>query len=104
MRALLALSRAIDALSEGVGRIIVWLVLVVSLLSAGNALMRYAFRYSSNAYLGPSGTSSASSSSWAAPTPSSTTPTCALTSFTGASPRGPRPGLTWWAPSSSSSP
>ena len=51
MRALLALSRAIDALSEGVGRIIVWLVLVVSLLSAGNALMRYAFRYSSNAYL-----------------------------------------------------
>lgn len=51
MRALLALSRAIDALSEGVGRIIVWLVLAVSLLSAGNALMRYAFRYSSNAYL-----------------------------------------------------
>lgn len=30
MRALLALSRAIDALSEGVGRIIVWLVLAVS--------------------------------------------------------------------------
>ena len=49
MRALLALSRAIDALSEGVGRIIVWLVLVVSLLSAGNALMRYAFRYSLDA-------------------------------------------------------
>jgi TRAP-type mannitol/chloroaromatic compound transport system permease small subunit len=51
MRALLALSRAIDALSEGVGRLVVWLVLLVALLSAGNAIMRYGFNYSSNAYL-----------------------------------------------------
>ncbi|MGC8967201.1 MAG: TRAP transporter small permease subunit [Thermus sp.] len=51
MRSLLALSRAIDALNEGVGRFNVWLVLIVTLLSAGNALMRYAFHYSSNAYL-----------------------------------------------------
>lgn len=51
MRALLAFSRAIDALSEGVGRVVVWLVLLVALLSAGNAVMRYGFNYSSNAYL-----------------------------------------------------
>ncbi len=51
MRLLLALSRAIDALSEAVGRLVVWLVLLVALLSAGNAVMRYAFNYSSNAYL-----------------------------------------------------
>lgn len=51
MRALLAFSRAIDALSEGVGRVVVWLVLLVALLSAGNAVIRYGFSYSSNAYL-----------------------------------------------------
>jgi TRAP-type mannitol/chloroaromatic compound transport system permease small subunit len=51
MRALLALAKAIDVLSEGVGRIIAWLTLLVALLSAGNALMRYGFSYSSNAYL-----------------------------------------------------
>ncbi len=33
------------------GRIVVWLVLLVALLSAGNAIMRYGFSYSSNAYL-----------------------------------------------------
>lgn len=48
---LLALSRTIDALTEAIGRIVVWLVLLVALLSAGNAIMRYAFSYSSNAYL-----------------------------------------------------
>jgi TRAP-type mannitol/chloroaromatic compound transport system permease small subunit len=51
MRLLLGLAKAIDALSEGVGRIIAWLTLLVALLSAGNALMRYGFSYSSNAYL-----------------------------------------------------
>lgn len=51
MRFLLGLSRAIDALTEAVGRITVWLVLLVALLSAGNAIMRYGFSYSSNAYL-----------------------------------------------------
>jgi len=51
MRLLLGLAKAIDALSEGVGRIIAWLTLLVALLSAGNALMRYGLSYSSNAYL-----------------------------------------------------
>jgi TRAP-type mannitol/chloroaromatic compound transport system permease small subunit len=51
MRLLLGLAKAIDALSEGVGRVIAWLTLLVALLSAGNALMRYGFSYSSNAYL-----------------------------------------------------
>ncbi|MDW8357496.1 TRAP transporter small permease subunit [Thermus sp.] len=51
MRFLLGLSRAIDTLTEGVGRAVVWLVLLVALLSAGNAIMRYGFSYSSNAYL-----------------------------------------------------
>ncbi|MDW8091147.1 MAG: C4-dicarboxylate ABC transporter, partial [Meiothermus sp.] len=51
MRFLLGLSRAIDAVTEGVGRLVVWLVLLVALLSAGNAIMRYGFSYSSNAYL-----------------------------------------------------
>ncbi|MFN3369513.1 MAG: TRAP transporter small permease subunit [Thermus sp.] len=51
MRLLLGLSRAIDALTEAVGKVTVWLVLLVALLSAGNAVMRYGFSYSSNAYL-----------------------------------------------------
>ncbi|WP_135257367.1 TRAP transporter small permease subunit [Thermus caldilimi] len=51
MRVLLAISRFIDALNERVGTLVVWLVLAVTLLSAANALMRYIFRYSSNAYL-----------------------------------------------------
>ncbi|RIH83001.1 Tripartite ATP-independent periplasmic transporter, DctQ component [Meiothermus luteus] len=51
MRFLLGLSRSIDALTEGMGRLVVWLVLLVALLSAGNAILRYSFSYSSNAYL-----------------------------------------------------
>jgi TRAP-type mannitol/chloroaromatic compound transport system permease small subunit len=51
LNALLALSRAIDALSERIGRIIYWLVLVVVLISAANATVRKLFNYSSNAYL-----------------------------------------------------
>ncbi|HET9669348.1 MAG TPA: TRAP transporter small permease subunit [Casimicrobiaceae bacterium] len=51
MNALLALSRAIDAITERVGRIVYWLVLVVVLISAANATVRKAFDYSSNAYL-----------------------------------------------------
>jgi TRAP-type mannitol/chloroaromatic compound transport system permease small subunit len=48
---LLALSRAIDAFTERVGRLVYWLVLVVVLISAANATVRKAFDYSSNAYL-----------------------------------------------------
>jgi TRAP-type mannitol/chloroaromatic compound transport system permease small subunit len=51
LNALLALSRAIDAISERIGRIIYWLVLAVVLISATNATIRKAFNYSSNAYL-----------------------------------------------------
>jgi TRAP-type mannitol/chloroaromatic compound transport system permease small subunit len=51
LNALLALSRAIDALTERVGRFVYWLVLVVVLISAANATVRKAFDYSSNAYL-----------------------------------------------------
>ena len=51
MNALLALSRAIDALTERVGRVVYWLILVVVIISALNATVRKAFNYSSNAYL-----------------------------------------------------
>ena len=48
---LLAVSRAIDAFTERVGRLVYWLILVVVLISAANAVVRKAFDYSSNAYL-----------------------------------------------------
>ena len=51
MHFLLRLSRAIDALNERVGRTVYWLVLVVVLVSAGNAVVRYTFDTSSNAWL-----------------------------------------------------
>lgn len=51
MNALLALSRAIDAVTERVGRIVYWLILAVVLISAANATVRKLFNYSSNAYL-----------------------------------------------------
>ena len=51
MKALLGLARAIDALTEGVGRLVIWLVLVATLISAGNALTRYLLGASSNAWL-----------------------------------------------------
>ena len=51
MNALLALSRAIDALNERVGRTVYWLVLVAVLISAANAVVRKAFNMSSNSFL-----------------------------------------------------
>jgi TRAP-type mannitol/chloroaromatic compound transport system permease small subunit len=51
MRALLGLSRGIDAVSAGIGRIAEWCVLAACAVSAGNALMRYTFSLSSNAWL-----------------------------------------------------
>ena len=45
------LSRAIDAMSERIGRLVYWLILAVVLISATNATVRKAFNYSSNAYL-----------------------------------------------------
>ncbi len=51
MHALLKLSRQIDALTERIGKYAPWLILVVVLISAANAAMRYIFDYSSNAFL-----------------------------------------------------
>ncbi len=51
MKTLLALASLIDALTERIGRLVIWLVLVATLISAGNALLRYAFGVSSNAWL-----------------------------------------------------
>jgi TRAP-type mannitol/chloroaromatic compound transport system permease small subunit len=51
LKALLACARLIDALTERVGRLVIWLVLVATLISAGNALARYALGESSNAWL-----------------------------------------------------
>jgi len=51
MKALLVISRRIDALNEGVGRAVLWLVLAATLISAANAGMRYAFDMASNAWL-----------------------------------------------------
>jgi TRAP-type mannitol/chloroaromatic compound transport system permease small subunit len=49
--ALLALSRAVDRLNEAIGKATLWLVLVVVIISAGNAVVRYGFDWSSNALL-----------------------------------------------------
>lgn len=51
MNALLTLARAIDALTERTGRLAIWLVLVATVISAGNALARYLLGESSNAWL-----------------------------------------------------
>ena len=51
MKTLLAVSDAIDAINERFGRIANWCVLLACLISAGNALVRYGFSISSNAWL-----------------------------------------------------
>jgi TRAP-type mannitol/chloroaromatic compound transport system permease small subunit len=51
MRPLLAVSNAIDQLNERIGYICNLLVLLACLVSAGNAMIRYAFGYSSNGWL-----------------------------------------------------
>ncbi len=51
MKTLLTISRAIDAINERIGRTVIWLVLVMALISAANAMVRYAFNRSSNAWL-----------------------------------------------------
>lgn len=51
MKGLLAFSRAVDALNERIGLLVYWLVLVMVLISAGNATTRYALNIASNAWL-----------------------------------------------------
>jgi TRAP-type mannitol/chloroaromatic compound transport system permease small subunit len=51
MRPLLAVSSAIDLLNEKIGYVCNLLVLAACIVSAGNAMIRYAFSYSSNSWL-----------------------------------------------------
>ena len=51
MDAFLRISRAIDALNERIGRACNWLVLWACVVSAGNAMIRYTYDVSSNAWL-----------------------------------------------------
>lgn len=51
MRPLLGLSNAIDLLNEKLGNICNFLILAACVVSAANAMIRYAFGYSSNAWL-----------------------------------------------------
>lgn len=48
---LIRISRIIDAVNDALGRLANWLVLAACLISAGNAMSRYAFDLSSNAWL-----------------------------------------------------
>ncbi|MCC8428280.1 TRAP transporter small permease subunit [Reyranella aquatilis] len=51
MRSLLSFSALIDALNEKIGNVCNWLVLLACVVSAGNAMVRYAYDSSSNAWL-----------------------------------------------------
>lgn len=51
MQPLRALSRLIDAINDRIGKAAAWLVLAAVLISAGNAVLRKAFGFSSNAFL-----------------------------------------------------
>lgn len=51
MTLLLKLSQLIDWLTERVGKGAFWLILIMTLISAGNAVVRFIFNYSSNGLL-----------------------------------------------------
>ncbi len=51
MRPLLAVSATIDQINEKIGYVCNFLVLAACIVSAGNAMIRYAFGYSSNGWL-----------------------------------------------------
>ena len=51
MKALLRFSAGVDWLNQKLGRLSNWMVLVACVISAGNALIRYSFSMSSNAWL-----------------------------------------------------
>ena len=48
---LIQISKVIDAVNDRLGRVANWMVLAACLISAGNAMSRYAFDLSSNAWL-----------------------------------------------------
>ena len=51
MQALLQFSRWVDALSARIGQMAMWLILITTFISAGNAIVRKLFNTSSNALL-----------------------------------------------------
>jgi TRAP-type mannitol/chloroaromatic compound transport system permease small subunit len=51
MQGLLKLSALIDGINQGIGKAVNWLVLVVVIISAGNAVMRFSIDWSSNGLL-----------------------------------------------------
>ena len=51
MNGLLSYSRLIDGFSERIGKLASWLILAAVLIATVNALVRYTFNYSSNAFL-----------------------------------------------------
>lgn len=51
MKYLMIYSRVIDAVNDLIGKLVMWLILLATVISAGNAISRYAFRISSNAFL-----------------------------------------------------
>jgi TRAP-type mannitol/chloroaromatic compound transport system permease small subunit len=51
VNALLVFSRGVDRLNEAIGKATTWLILVVVVISAGNAVFRYAADWSSNGLL-----------------------------------------------------
>ncbi|MFM7122664.1 MAG: TRAP transporter small permease subunit, partial [Fluviibacter sp.] len=51
MQALLSLARIIDSINEKVGKNAAWLILIAVIVSTVNALIRYTFSMSSNAWL-----------------------------------------------------
>ncbi|MGO8656194.1 sugar transporter, partial [Rhizobium ruizarguesonis] len=51
MSVLLAASRLIDSISQFMGKLAEYMVLFCCMISAGNAIVRYAFNYSSNGWL-----------------------------------------------------
>jgi len=51
MSQLLKLSRLIDALTNLIGKLAMWMILATTLISAGNAIMRKLFSTSLNGWL-----------------------------------------------------
>lgn len=51
MTLLLSLSRLIDKINSGIGKLTMWLILLTTLISAGNAIVRKIFNVSSNGLL-----------------------------------------------------
>ena len=51
MQGVIGISRAIDRLSEIIGKSVMWLIFIAIIISAVNAVVRKAFNMSSNAWL-----------------------------------------------------